>query len=137
MMCSIKTIFQIPMQYVFFTFQTYTKRNVVVFRDRSEYKLDSYTLSEVQNLQTSRCGSFQRQYYSFSLEKKKRQFKCVFNHVQLCNSGLQPAKFPCPGDFLCKNTGVGCHFLLQGIFLTQGLNSYLPHWQVDSLPLSQ
>jgi len=31
---------------------------------------------------------------------------------------------------------MGCHFLLQGIFLTQGLNPCLLHWQVDSLPLS-
>ena len=32
-----------------------------------------------------------------------------------------------------KNTGVGCHFLLQGIFLTQVLNPfllYLLHWQI-------
>ena len=28
----------------------------------------------------------------------------------------------CPWDFPSKNTGVGCHFLLLGIFLTQGLN---------------
>ena len=28
----------------------------------------------------------------------------------------------CPWDFPGKNTGVGCHSLLQGIFLTQGLN---------------
>ena len=35
-----------------------------------------------------------------------------------------------------KNTGVGCHFLLQGIFPTQGLNSSLLFWQADSLPLS-
>ena len=35
-----------------------------------------------------------------------------------------------------KNTGVGCHFLLQGIFPTQGLNSSLLLWQADSLPLS-
>ena len=37
-----------------------------------------------------------------------------------------------------KNTGVGGHFLLQGIFLTQGLNPCLLcllHWQVGSLPL--
>ena len=27
----------------------------------------------------------------------------------------------------CMNTGVGCHFLLQGIFLTQGLNPGLLH----------
>ena len=31
----------------------------------------------------------------------------------------------CPWDFPGKNTGVGCHFLLQGIFLTQGLNLWL------------
>ena len=34
---------------------------------------------------------------------------------------------------------LGCHFLLQGIFLTQGSNSHLLcllHWQADSLPLS-
>ena len=38
--------------------------------------------------------------------------------------------------FPSKNTGVGCHFLLQGIFLTQGSNLHLLHWQVDSFPLS-
>jgi len=34
-------------------------------------------------------------------------------------------------DFPGKNTGMGCHALLQGIFLTQGLNPGLPHcWQI-------
>ena len=32
--------------------------------------------------------------------------------------------------------GLGCHFLLQGIFLTQGSNLCLLHWQAHSLPLS-
>ena len=31
---------------------------------------------------------------------------------------------------------MGCHFILQGIFLTQGSNLCLLPWQVDSLPLS-
>ena len=35
-----------------------------------------------------------------------------------------------------KNTAVGCHLLLQGIFLTQGSNPRLLHLLVDSLPLS-
>ena len=39
--------------------------------------------------------------------------------------GLQPTRFLCPWNFPGKNTRVGCHFLLQGIFLSQGLNSYL------------
>ena len=34
--------------------------------------------------------------------------------------GLLPTKLLCPWDFPGKNTGVGCHFLLQEIFLTQG-----------------
>ena len=43
------------------------------------------------------------------------------------------------GDFPGKNTAVGCHALLQGVFLTQGSNPYLLHlqrWQAASLPLA-
>ena len=40
---------------------------------------------------------------------------------------LQPTRFLCPWNFLGKNTGVCCHFLLQGIFPTQGLNLGLRH----------
>ena len=39
--------------------------------------------------------------------------------------GLWPTRFLCPWDFPGKNTGVGCHFLFQRIFLTQGLNPCL------------
>ena len=39
-------------------------------------------------------------------------------------------------DFPGKNTGVGCHYLLQVIFLTQELNLHLLLWQADPLPLS-
>ena len=49
---------------------------------------------------------------------------------------LQPAKLHCPWDFPGKNTGVACHFLLQGIFLMQGSILGLLHWQADSSPLS-
>ena len=40
---------------------------------------------------------------------------------------LQPAVFRCPWNFPGKNTGVGCHFLLPGLFLTQGSNLGLLH----------
>ena len=33
--------------------------------------------------------------------------------------GLQPARFLYPWDSLGKSTGMGCHALLQGIFLSQ------------------
>ena len=39
-------------------------------------------------------------------------------------------------EFPGKNTGVGCHLLLQRIFPIQGLNLCLLHWQADCLPLS-
>ena len=38
------------------------------------------------------------------------------------------------GIFPGKDTGVGSHSLLQGIFPTQGLNPGPLHWQADSLP---
>ena len=43
--------------------------------------------------------------------------------------GLKPTRLFCPWNSLGKNTGVGCHFLLQGIFLTQGSNLGLLHWR--------
>ena len=47
-----------------------------------------------------------------------------------------PTRLLCPWDFPGKNTGVGCHFLLQRIFMAQGSNLGLLHWQPNSLPLS-
>ena len=46
------------------------------------------------------------------------------SRVQLLRPhGLKPTRLLCPWDFPGKNTGVGCHLLLQGIFPTQGLSS--------------
>ena len=41
--------------------------------------------------------------------------------------GLKPTRLLRPWDFLGKSTRVGCCFLLQGIFPTQGLNPGFPH----------
>ena len=54
-----------------------------------------------------------------------------FSHVWL----LRPHGL-CPWDSPGKNTRVGCHFLLQGIFQTQGSNLSLLCWQAESLQLS-
>ena len=50
--------------------------------------------------------------------------------------GLYPTRLLWPWNSPGKNTGVGCHFLFQGLFQTEELNSSLQHWQVDSLPLT-
>ena len=72
--------------------------------------------------------------------------KCVTNynylHVlshsvmfdSLRSHGLQPGRLLCPWNFPGKNTGAGCHFLLQGIFLTQGSNSCISRWILLAAP---
>ena len=57
---------------------------------------------------------------------------CMHVHAQLLSRvnswqpyGLQPVRLLCPWDSPCKNTRLGCHALLQGIFPTQGLNLHL------------
>ena len=45
---------------------------------------------------------------------------CMLSRVQSFATRLL-----CPWDFPGKNTGVGCHFLLQGIFPTQGSKQHL------------
>ena len=63
-------------------------------------------------------------------------FFFVFNELNLDAKSLQSCLTRCnprdrswsgsrPCDSPGKNTGVGCHFLLQGIFQTQGSNPYL------------
>ena len=59
----------------------------------------------------------------------------VLSHVQL----VAIHQAPLSRNFPEKNTGVKCHFLCQGIFLTQGLNLHLLHllsWKMDSSLLS-
>ena len=43
--------------------------------------------------------------------------------------GLQLARLLCPWNSPGKNTGVGCNFILQRIFPTQGLNLDLLHYR--------
>ena len=86
--------------------------------------------------------------YSFSLTSLVQLLiiliiLCICVCAQSCPT-LQPhglyiaTRLLCPCYSPGKNIEVGCHFLIQGIFLTQGSNPYLLcllHWQVDSLPL--
>ena len=62
---------------------------------------------------------------------------CSVMSDSLLPYGLEAARLLCPWDFSGKNAGAACRFLLQGLFLTQGLNSgllCLLHWREDSLP---
>ena len=57
---------------------------------------------------------------------------CCCLLVKLCLTLCNPMDL-CPWDFPGKNTGVGCHFLLQGILLIQGSNMCPLPQQADSI----
>ena len=68
------------------------------------------------------------------------QCACVHSRSVTSNSSRRHGRYSLPGSsfhqiFSGKNTGAGCHFLLQ-IFSTQRWNPHLLQWQVDSLPQS-
>ena len=70
---------------------------------------------------------------------------CCTKSLQSCPTLCDPMDCSPPGsavhgDSPGKNTGVGWHALLQGIFPTQGSNSHLLcllHWQMGSLAVVQ
>ena len=53
---------------------------------------------------------------------KQESLSCSVMSDSVQHHGLQPTRLLCPKNSPGKNTGVGSHSLLQGIFLTQGLN---------------
>ena len=84
---------------------------------------------------TWKNGSVNYAFLSLSLSLSFLHTVCLLNHMKvkllvsdsLWPHGLKPTRFFSQWDFPGKSTGVGCHFLLQGIFPTQGSNPGLPH----------
>ena len=99
------------------------------------------SFSEIRECLLGKCFAILRKLQKSNLLKRRWSNFFVVDQSPSCptlwqSHRLQPTRLLYPWDFPGKNTGVGCHFLLQGIFLTQGMNLGLLHWQVDSLPVS-
>ena len=92
-------------------------------------------------------------FYNLQSFTRRRRGKCMSSTFPfvLCAKSLQSCltlceapwtvapRLLCPWDSPGRNTGVGCHFLLQGIFPTQRWNPHvlcILHWQAGSLPLA-
>ena len=54
--------------------------------------------------------------------KERKESEVTQSCPTLCDPVVRSPPDSSPWDFPGKSTGVGSHFLLQGIFLTQGLN---------------
>ena len=66
--------------------------------------------------------------YFLVREPRSHMRVSVLSHVRFfVTSWTVAARLLCPWDFPGKNTGVGCHFLLQGVFPIPELNPHLLH----------
>ena len=69
--------------------------------------------------------------YESSHRRSALSTECVLSHSVVSDSGLEPTRLFCPWNSPGKNTGVGCHSLLQGSFPNHRLNqSLLPCRQI-------
>ena len=94
---------------------SHTDTNMELLEEKLEEKLCDFRSGYVTKTHTCMCG----------------------NLFQSCQTLCDPWLL-CPWDSPGKNTGVDCHVLLHGFFLTQGSNLHLIllHWHVGSLPLT-
>ena len=110
---------------------------------KKDFHYPKYSAVEVSDLRVKTSP-----YFKSCMLNLRLSFECVcvcvcvyararvLSHSVMSDSlrphGLQPPRLLCPWDSPGKNPGVGCHFLLQGIFPIQGLNPRLLHslhWQ--------
>ena len=96
------------------------------------------TFQFVKNTVSAKCSELKHskmrydcmvQFHLYEMSSLGRSMLLLLlSHVQLLQPcGLQPTRLLCPWDSSGKNTTVGCHFLLQGIFLIQGSSLSLLH----------
>ena len=85
-------------------------------------------------------GDTQKRAKIFTMVVRAEEKKSIGEAAQSCRTLCDPmdCSLPgfCPWDFPGKSTRVGCHFLLQGIFLTQGSNPGLLRCRQTLYPLS-
>ena len=60
-------------------------------------------------------------------KNEETEWSCSVMSDSLWSHSLYPTRLLHPWNFPGKSTGVGCHFLLQGIFLAWGTNPGIPH----------
>ena len=107
----------------------YTKPLLIYFFDHSE----QHVVSQFPNQRSHPCPLHKKhRVLTSGSPGKSLQYTIVVVQSPSCvrflrSHGLQPARLLCPWDSPGKNTGVGCCFFLQEIFLTQALNPGLLH----------
>ena len=92
----------------------YRKRRECQWRVRGKKRRDSQSLV----FQTRLCTGGRKDTSRAVSHPRVGMLSRLGTSDSLRPHGLQPARLLCPRDSPGKNTGVGCHALLQGIFPT-------------------
>ena len=91
-----------------------------------KYQEATYSLYHIR----CRCAQFTAEILVFGFGELPRPcsrlFSCSVVSDSLWLYGLLPSRLLCLWDYPSKSTGVGCHFLLQGIFLNPGIEPVAP-----------
>ena len=123
---------------------TWMDLEIIIRSEVSHRETNYHVTSLVESNFKKPMNLFTKQIYRYWIENKlvtKGQRGWGGGVSQSCPTlqphGLQPARLLCPRDFPGKKNGLGCHSLLQGIFLTQGLNLGLLHCRQILYHLSQ
>ena len=102
--------------------------NDAKWASKQDQALQNNSLPLASNLQFKVCFAGKIFYFFWCCNRIKQNL-CVCVSHSVVSDSFQPhgplARFFCPWNFPGKNTVVGSYSLLQGIFLTQGLNSGL------------
>ena len=117
--------------------------NVTIFSLKGEVAQSCPTLCDPMDFSHANKTSFKSQWLNtvrpyFSFGHHPMQLEHLFclptSKKKLRNVGIlySPGVLH-PWDFPGKDIGVGCHFLLQGIFPTEALNSGLQHCRLFSV----
>ena len=113
---------------------------ILIFNDWQPPKFIKNTCTSFISVYSSLATTAQPLYFNLNSIYHLTQSEIVSHSVvsdSLWCYGLSPTRLLHPWDFPGKNTGVGCHFLFQEIFPTQGLNLGLPHCRQTLYHLSQ
>ena len=100
----------------------------ISFSNAGKWKVKVKSLSHARLVTTPWTAAYQdplpmgfsRQEYWSGVPLPSPKCYMLVTSDSLWPHGLQPARLLCPWDSPGKNTGVGCHALLQRIFPTQG-----------------
>ena len=145
---SIRINFRL-LEMLIFTLNIFSKRERIIIISKELLLFNNYYFKQekvlLQNTDTMFCKNYliyinptpersDETAHDFSTHRKDFFFifMCLVTQScpTLCNPmDCSPPSFSVHRDSPGKNTGVGCHALLQGIFPTQRLNPGPPHWR--------